>query len=72
MAGTVGDEVTVSASGGSSRSAFIATYHDVFTPMVSVGGTFRVRFCAVPTNSPDRSRSWVKYCFEATEASAWD
>ncbi|MFF2810992.1 DUF2690 domain-containing protein [Streptomyces sp. NPDC058000] len=72
VAGAVGDEVTVSVPGGSPRSAFIASHHDVFTPMASVGGTFRVRFCAVPTNDPNRSRSWVKYCFEATETSGWD
>ncbi|WP_102924364.1 DUF2690 domain-containing protein [Streptomyces noursei] len=72
VAGAVGDSVTVSVTGGSSRSAFIASNHDVFTPMTSVGGTFRVRFCAVPTTNPNRSRSWVKYCFEASEASPWE
>ncbi|MFK0292198.1 DUF2690 domain-containing protein [Streptomyces sp. NPDC090442] len=72
VAGGVGDEVTVSVTGGSSRSAFIASYHDVYTPMASVGDTFRARFCAVPTNSPNRSGSWVKYCFEATQVSTWD
>ncbi|MER6048115.1 DUF2690 domain-containing protein [Streptomyces sp. NPDC001793] len=70
-AGAVGDTVTVSVQGGASRSALISANHDVFTPMASVGDTFRVRFCAVPTSDPGRSRSWVKYCFEATEASAW-
>ncbi|MYT31053.1 MULTISPECIES: DUF2690 domain-containing protein [unclassified Streptomyces] len=70
-AGAVGDSVTVSVPGGPSRSALISANHDVFTPMVTVGDTFRVRFCAVPTTSPERARSWVKYCFEATEGSPW-
>ncbi|MCK7627484.1 YjfA family protein [Streptomyces sp. RS10V-4] len=72
VAGVAGDMVTVSVTGGSSRSASINYGHDIFTPMASVGGTFRVRFCAVPTTSPNRTRSWVKYCFEGTQAAAWD
>lgn len=70
--GMPGDMVTLRVADGAARSASIDYNHDKYTAMASVGTTFRVRLCAVPSTSPNRTAKWVKYCFEATERSAWD
>ncbi|ARF55806.1 DUF2690 domain-containing protein [Streptomyces gilvosporeus] len=70
--GEPGDMVTISVTDGSSRSASIATYHDVYTRMATVGDTFRVRFCAEPGSYTGHTGNWVKYCFEATEHTEWN
>ncbi|MFI7099867.1 DUF2690 domain-containing protein [Streptomyces sp. NPDC050161] len=70
--GEPGDMVTIQVTGGSSRSASIDYNHDKFTDMATVGKTFRVRLCAVPSTSPNRTGKWVRYCYWATEHSTWE
>ncbi|MEU8918329.1 DUF2690 domain-containing protein [Streptomyces nigrescens] len=70
--GEPGDMVTLRVSGGAARSASIDYRHDKYTTMATVGPTFRVRLCAVPTTIPRRTVTWVKYCFEATEHVPWE
>ncbi|MFF4952733.1 DUF2690 domain-containing protein [Streptomyces chattanoogensis] len=70
--GEPGDTVTVQVTGGSSRSASIDYGPDQYTKMARVGAGFRVRLCAEPSAGPDRKRSWVRYCFQATEHSPWN
>ncbi|WP_399089483.1 DUF2690 domain-containing protein [Streptomyces sp. BBFR2] len=70
--GEPGDMVTIRVRGGSSRSAVIDFNHDKFTDMASVGRTFHVRLCAVPSTSTHRVGTWVPYCFEGTERSDWE
>ncbi|MFF3273729.1 DUF2690 domain-containing protein [Streptomyces chrestomyceticus] len=67
----VGDVVTVRVEGGSARSAVVEYGKDQYTPMVSVGETFRVTACAEPTIAASRTGSWSKYCIVATDATAW-
>ncbi|TSB21669.1 DUF2690 domain-containing protein [Streptomyces benahoarensis] len=69
--GEPGDMVTIRVRGGSSRSAVINYNHDKYTAMATVGRTFRVRLCAVPSTSTHRAGKWVTYCFEGTERSDW-
>ncbi|MCB5911278.1 hypothetical protein [Streptomyces pinistramenti] len=64
--------VTVQVTGGSSRGASVDYGTEKFTDVATVGTTFRVRFCAVPSTHPNRRGKWVRYCYEATERSAWE
>ncbi|UQA94800.1 DUF2690 domain-containing protein [Streptomyces halobius] len=70
--GEPGDVVSISVVGGSSRSASIDINHDKYTDMATVGETFRVRLCAEPGGVRGHTGTWVKYCFVATERSAWN
>ncbi|MFV8126985.1 DUF2690 domain-containing protein [Streptomyces syringium] len=70
-AGEVGDEVTVSVTGGGAQTAVVETYNDQFTPMTLVGERFKARACAVPTSADPRKGTWKKYCIEATEHMPW-
>ncbi|GCD48048.1 DUF2690 domain-containing protein [Streptomyces paromomycinus] len=67
----VGDVVTVRVEGGSARSAVVEYGKDQYTPMVSVGETFRATACAEPTISASRTGRWSKYCIVVTDATAW-
>ncbi|MER7024358.1 MULTISPECIES: DUF2690 domain-containing protein [Streptomyces] len=70
--GEPGDTVTIRVRGGSSRSAVINFGHDKYTDMATVGRTFRVRVCAVPSTAAHRVGKWVTYCFEGTDRSDWE
>ncbi|MFI9425155.1 DUF2690 domain-containing protein [Streptomyces achromogenes] len=68
--GNPGDQVTVSVTGGSTRTAEIAYSHDQFTHMVAVpDGEFQVTACALP--KPGGKSTFERYCLQATEATAW-
>ncbi|WTO37375.1 DUF2690 domain-containing protein [Streptomyces achromogenes] len=68
--GSPGDQVTVSVTGGKTRTAEIAYGDDQFTHMVSVpDGEFQVDACAVP--KPGGKSTFERYCIQATEATAW-
>ncbi|MFG2927403.1 DUF2690 domain-containing protein [Streptomyces achromogenes] len=68
--GSPGDQVTVSVTGGKTRTAEIAYGNDQFTHMVTVpDGEFRVTACAVP--KPGGKSTFERYCIQATEATAW-
>ncbi|WP_181794700.1 DUF2690 domain-containing protein [Streptomyces sp. WELS2] len=68
--GNPGDQVTISVTGGRTRTAEIAYDHDQFTHMVTVpDGEFRVTACAVPR--PGGKSTFERYCIQATEATAW-
>ncbi|MEU7151733.1 DUF2690 domain-containing protein [Streptomyces sp. NPDC045456] len=67
----VGDVVTVRVEGGSARSAVVEYGKDQYTPMASVGETFRATACAEPTISAKRTGSWRKYCIVVTDTTAW-
>lgn len=69
--GEVGDVVTIRVQDGSARSGVISYGHDKFTPMVSVGATFKATACAEPTTSASRTGDWSKYCVDVTERTAW-
>ena len=69
--GEVGDDVTIAVDGGGTSEAVITSYHDMYTNMVTVGRTFRVKVCAHPTVNPEASVRWKAYCIEAVDTTEW-
>lgn len=67
LRGEPGDQLTVRVQGGTSHGAHVAYGSDQFTPMASVGASFSVKVCAVPTTTDSRTGDWTEYCVTATD-----
>mgnify|MGYP001062731910 CR=1 FL=1 len=67
LRGEPGDQLTLRFKDGSARSALIDYGSDQFTMMSSVGESFSVKVCAVPTTAAKRTGEWTYYCIYATD-----
>ncbi len=63
---TVGDGVRISTADGHAAAADVATYFDVYTPMVPATGAFHLTACAEPDDA-DGTPAWTPFCAQATQ-----